>query len=146
MMENLEIPFESNQFLVSKPQRKHKFRSNDIMGEKYQKLCRHSNRILSSKRAISTLGTVLKRNLIVDFWRDIGILRLLCIQTQRHRHTFSRHYYQVDRFCRQRWTNSDRLDADVTFLCDCSRRGGRGRPLTQAENRFSRVSGIGGSD
>ena len=71
---------EKTHLLAFNPQKKHVIRLNSIMEEKYQKLCRHSKKKFSSNWATWTLGTVFDRNLILDFWEVVGVLRLLCVR------------------------------------------------------------------
>ena len=139
MTANSLMPRESSHLMTPKPPTKHINRSNDIMVEKCQKLYRYSKRIFPSKRAISTSRKVWRRNLTVDFWDDVDILRLFCSRTQDHRHFVAPRWYQINISSNQKWTISHLVDVVVTFLRDCSRGGGRGRPTTCANHRISRV-------
>ena len=133
--------------LTPKPQKKHIDRSTSVMLAKYQKLCSNFQRIFPSNEVTSILRTVfLVENLIVDFWEDGGVLRLSCDRIQNHCHTAAQCLHQNALPSRQMWAISHLLDCIVTFLCDCSRRGGRSRPVTNAESRFLSVSGMRGSE
>ena len=91
-------------------------------------------------------GPFLRRSQTLNFWHGVGVSRLLHMRTQNHCPTAARCYHCIDVSSRQMWAISHQLDVTVTFLSNCSRRGGRGRPVTNAQSRFSSVSGMRGSD
>ena len=128
--------------LTPNPRQKHIDRSGIIMVAKYQKLHRYFQRNFSSNKATLTLRTVFATKSILVFWEDEVFLRLFRIQTQYHCHVVAPRLHQTGLPDRQKWAILHLLDEVVTFLCNCSRGGVRGRPIS----RFSRVSGKGGSE
>ena len=121
------------------PQKKLIDRSSNVMVAKYQKLCRHSKRIFRAKGPHRHWGPFLRRSRILDFWVGVGVSWLLCVWIEQHCHAAAPRFYQTILSNRQRYAISHVRDCVVTFLSDCSRRGGRGRPVTCAESRFSSV-------
>ena len=74
---------------------------------------------------------VWRRNLIVDFWEVGGLSRLLCVRTVQYCQTDAPQIHPMCLSNHQMWAISRLLDCVVTFLCDCSRRGGRGWHMTR---------------
>ena len=74
---------------------------------------------------------VWRRNLIVDFWEDGGLSRLLCVRTVQYCQTDAPQIHPMFLSNHQMWAISRLLDCVVTLLCDCSRRGGRGWHMTR---------------
>ena len=98
-----------------------------------------SHRLVVDHRPYRPRGQLLWRCLIVEFWEDSVVLRLFHNPPQQFNHTIVLCYHQSDLSLRQMMVVSRQLDASVTFLCDCSRDGGRGRSMTCADSRFSWV-------
>ena len=85
------------------------------------------------------------RNLIVEVLLGIGVSRISCTWTQQFSDAAAPHFHQTSLAAHQMWATFRLLDCIVTFLCNCSRRESRGRPVTNAESRFSWVSVMRGS-
>ena len=64
---------------------------------------------------------------------EIGFLNKL--RTQHNCHAAALCLYQKALPSCQMWAISHQLDVTVTFLSDCSRRGGRGWPVTNAHHK-----------
>ena len=131
--------------LTPNPQEKHIDCSSSVAIAKYQKLLCPSCRLDSHLQQHRRLGPFLRWNHFLDFQGSVGVYRLSYVRTQYHCHTTTPCLYQSSLSSHPMWAISHLLGCVVTFLSDCSSRGGRGRPVTSAESRFSSVSGMRGS-